>query len=196
MSPTGFEPTIPATVWSLESKKYDTNHDKSQKKGADAPTRTSNKYENMKSAVYPLLVLQRWLIVVEHVISHPALCASTIYHFICPILTLAYILHGMHLSRNRHAVAKTYRSADHSSWSNWTCGSPTTPSMFVIERNKTSYVFHFRSFKPYCFKFWMHQWFVFYLLTIKMHYFYRYVDDSMLFWVRQSLAHCCWKAQI
>jgi hypothetical protein len=99
-------------------KKYDSNHDKSQKKEADAPVRTSHKYENMKSAVYPLLVLQRSLIVVEHVISHPAICASTIYHFICPILTLVYILHGMNLSRNRHAVANTYRSADNSIWSN------------------------------------------------------------------------------
>jgi hypothetical protein len=60
--------------------------------------------------------------------SIPTLCASTIYNFICPVLTLACTLHGMNLSRNRHAVVKTYRSANHSNGSKGPCGSPITPS--------------------------------------------------------------------
>jgi hypothetical protein len=60
----------------------------------------------MKSAVYPLFVLQRWLIVAEHVISHPALCASIINHFICQILTLAHILHETNLSETDMLLLK------------------------------------------------------------------------------------------
>jgi len=61
MSPTGFEPKIPETAWALESAKYVINNNRSQKNGADASARTSHKHEKMKSAVYPLLLLQRWL---------------------------------------------------------------------------------------------------------------------------------------
>jgi len=129
MSPTGFEPKIPATAWTLESEITSLTiigHRRMEQ--MPVPERHTNT-RSWSARFIPCFFYNVGSVLLSTVLSLPALCVSSIYHFSCPVLTLAYILHGMNLSRNRQAVAKTYLSADRSNGSKGPCGSPVTPSM-------------------------------------------------------------------
>jgi hypothetical protein len=138
MSPTRFEPSIPATAWPLESAKYVINNNKSQKMGADAPARTSHNCEDMKSTYCPLLVLQPWFIVLEQF----NFTSRALRHY-----SLSLYLSNLNCclcsawdtcEQKPTSCCKICRSVDHSNRSKDPADLPPRPSCFVIERNKSS----------------------------------------------------------
>ena len=167
----------------------------SRRKQMPLPERHTSR-RTWRAHFIPYLFYKVGSLLLSMLFSLPALCVSTIYHFMCPILTHAYILHGMDLSRIRHAVAKTYRSADHSNGSKGPSGSPVMPSILCHWKKKSHKFSAFGASNCIVLNSGCISDLCSHLLTIKIHYFCRYVDDSTLFWVRTEFGHCCWQTQI
>jgi hypothetical protein len=136
----------------------------------------------MKSAVYPILVLQRWIIVVEHCIfTSSTLCQDDLSLYLSNLNSYLFsawdeseqkptcCCENIQFCGPQQRIKRTLWIAHHALHAlslketrRHKCSAFLVTSCIVLNSGCIS---------DLCF----------HLLTIKIHYIYRYVDDSMLF---------------